>query len=113
MDDLISIGREWGSWAAAALALAVAIRTHASTSASTVRQLSKWLVAAQREIRQLRADVQRLEIEVLRSARRLDAMSKELSGLRRDIAAGGGAAPPVPLADVARMRGRPRADREE
>lgn len=61
MEDVQTIWREWGSWAGAALALAIALRTHASTSARTVRQLARWLDESKARIKRLEARIKRLE----------------------------------------------------
>lgn len=101
LEPIISFARDYGSWAGAAFAVAVALRTHASTSARTVRQLAVWLDEARATIVVLQADVERLEehrdrlaIEVERLMpfeKRASSLAEELRRLHASIGAGGGA----------------------
>lgn len=92
MDDVLTIARDWGSWAGAALALAIALRTHATSSARTVEQLRRWLVDAQREIGELRTEVRRLELLLEACEERSEQLAQELVDLRRDVTAGSASA---------------------
>lgn len=124
MDDVLAIARDWGPWAGAVFAIAVAIRTYATSSAGTIRQLQTWLHEAQEELRKLRERVRLLEVDRDRLAfeverltpfeQRAVCLARELRELRNAITAGGAAqerAPRVPesaSAEVVQLR--PRSD---
>lgn len=101
MDEIITFCRDWGSWATAAVAVAIALRTHASTSASTIRQLAKWLNEAREKIKRLEARIESLETDRERLAneverltpfeQRATSLATELRSLHASIGAGGGA----------------------
>lgn len=121
--DILDLARELAPWAGAVFAVAVALRTHATSSAGTIRQLQTWLSEARREILTLRDRVQVLELDRDRLAAeverltpyeaRASSLAAELRELRSSVGAGGRAATRSPRhpevassADVVHLRPR-------
>lgn len=94
MEDLVGFAQDWGAITTALVALALALRTHARSSASTIEQLQTWLREAQAEIKRLRDRIQQLEADCTRLAaeverlmpyqRRAESLAAELRRRERE-----------------------------
>lgn len=101
MDDLITLGREYGTWAGVAMGALALLRSYHSTSARTMRQLATWLDEARGEIKALRRElaaangrIAKLAGEVERLMpfeARATSLARELRETQAAIGAGGGA----------------------
>lgn len=101
MDDVLGIARDWGSWVGVVMGVLALLRTYASTSQRTIRQLATWLDEArakitvlERRIVELEKHRNRLAAEVERLTpfeKRSESLARELRETHAAIAAGGGA----------------------
>lgn len=90
-----------GPWATAITAICVALRTHATSSAGTIRQLQVWLAESRDLIETMRKRITTLEQNLARLAgeverltpfeQRSKSLAAELRELRRALGADGGA----------------------
>lgn len=101
MDTIEALAREWGSWVGVAMGAIALLRSYASTSQRTIRQLATWLDEYRGKVELLEKRVaelikhrDRLAAEVERLTpfeRRAQSLAQELREAHAAISAGGGA----------------------
>ncbi|WP_053233300.1 hypothetical protein [Sandaracinus amylolyticus] len=101
MDDVLGVAREWGSWAGVVMGVLALLRSYASTSQRTIRQLATWLDEARGEITALRGELAAAKGQIARLAgeverltpfeARAQSLARELRETHAAISAGGGA----------------------